>query len=113
MESAEWAEAVAQAEAHIERCAAERRTTTYGELADAITVGNVRAYSYAMVALLSAACRVLDERFGVISASVVVRKDTGMPGEGYFAWAERSGFDVSDRRAFWERELQKVYERVG
>ena len=46
--------------------------------------------------------------------SVVVRKDTGMPGDGYFEGACRLGrFDPDakkDKRAFWAEELERVYE---
>jgi len=45
--------------------------------------------------------------------SVVVRKDTGMPGDGYFKGACRLGqFDPDgqkDKRAFWAEELERVY----
>jgi hypothetical protein len=44
----------------------------------------------------------------------VVRKDTGMPGDGYFKGACRLGqFDAvgrKDKRAFWGEELERVYD---
>ena len=47
--------------------------------------------------------------------SVVVRKDTGMTGYGYFKGACRLGqFDPDgkkDKRAFWAEELERVYKR--
>jgi hypothetical protein len=46
--------------------------------------------------------------------SVVVRKDTGMPGDGYFRGACRLGqFEADskkDKRAFWAEELERVYD---
>jgi hypothetical protein len=46
--------------------------------------------------------------------SVVVRKDTGMPGDGYFKGACRLGqFDPDgkkDKRAFWAEELERVHD---
>jgi hypothetical protein len=45
--------------------------------------------------------------------SVVVRKDTGMPGDGYFKGARRlSQFEADvkkDKRAFWAEELESVH----
>ena len=46
--------------------------------------------------------------------SVVVRKNTGMPGDGYFKGACRLGqFDPDGKkgkRAFWAEELERVYD---
>jgi hypothetical protein len=46
--------------------------------------------------------------------SVVVRKDTGMPGDGYFKGACRLvQFDPdgkNDNRAFWAEGLERVYD---
>ncbi len=45
-------------------------------------------------------------------ASLVVRADTGMPGEGYFLFAaEELGLPaLDDRRGFWEREVARVWD---
>jgi len=45
--------------------------------------------------------------------SVVVRKDSHMPGEGYFKSTQRmgkfQGSSEEDKRAFWVQELKKVH----
>jgi hypothetical protein len=44
-------------------------------------------------------------------ASLVVRADSGMPGEGYFAFAaEELGRPIGDREAFWTAEVQRVWD---
>jgi hypothetical protein len=36
---------------------------------------------------------------------------TGMPGDGYFAFADaRLGRDVADRRRYWESEVERVWD---
>ena len=51
-----------------------------------------------------------DARRGIMIASLVVRADSGMPGEGYFVFAaEELGRPIEDRRAFWEREVERVW----
>jgi hypothetical protein len=47
---------------------------------------------------------------GVMIATLVVRADTGRPGEGYFAFAE-DVLDraVSDRERFWAAEAEAVW----
>jgi hypothetical protein len=43
--------------------------------------------------------------------AVVVIKETGMPGSGFFAYARELGLHTgSDDRAFWESELQRVHD---
>jgi hypothetical protein len=52
-----------------------------------------------------------DARLGCMTASLVVRADTGMPGDGYFAFAERElGRPVGDREAFWRAEVERVWD---
>ena len=60
-----------------------------------------------------------DARLGCMVASLVVRADTGMPGEGYFHFAaEQLGRPVAEKRAFWTAEVERVWaayatEEVG
>ena len=107
---AEWRAAVRQTRNALAEAAASRRTITYGELCRAVDI-DVFPRSWALLALIDEACGG-DEGFarGTHPASLVVRASDGMPGEGYFAWAERAGFDVGDRRAFWESEVKRVFE---
>lgn len=51
-----------------------------------------------------------DGERSVMIASLVVRADTGRPGEGYFAFArDELGRDVSDRERFWRDEAEAVW----
>lgn len=104
-----WDEARGQARAAILARARERRTITYAELAQAVAVTGFRPRSWALMALLGEVCRDEDPVHDVWIASLVVRKDSGMPGDGYFAYAERERFDISDRAVFWEAEAQRVW----
>ena len=106
----EWDAARAQARAELVARARARSTVTYLGLCVAIAIARFRAYSWSFMALLDEACREEDAATGTILASLVVRRDTGMPGEGYFAWAGRAGYDVTDREAFWRREVSRVWD---
>jgi hypothetical protein len=60
--------------------------------------------------LLSEVDTEADERLGCMVASLVVRADTGMPGEGYFHFATTElGRPIGDQRAFWETEVERVW----
>jgi hypothetical protein len=104
-----WRAAVEQASAHLVSLARARATTTYSGLCSAVTAIDIKPYSFAMMALLNQVCAEADRAHGVMLASLVTRKDTGLPGDGYFAFAETLGRDVADRRAFWESEVERIY----
>jgi hypothetical protein len=106
----DWAAARLEAETGLVACAARRETTTYAGLCEMVTSIHLRPYSFAMVAFLDQICEGPDAAHGIVLASLVTRKDTGIPGEGYFAWASRTGCDVSDREGFWKREVERVYD---
>lgn len=86
-----------------------RRTVTYGELSAVATELRLSARSAGLMALLDAAAGPLDERTGTIMATLVVRKDTGRPGEGYFAWMSGQGRDLTDHEALWRTEAERVW----
>jgi hypothetical protein len=106
---AQWEDARERARAAILQRAHAGETITYAELAHAVAVTGFRPRSWALMALLGEVCRDEDPVHDVWIASLVVRKDTGMPGDGYFAYAERDGFDTSDRAAFWREHAQQVW----
>jgi hypothetical protein len=106
----EWPRVRERARDFIVGCARQRRTTTYSEISEVVAPAHVPPYSYAMKALLNEICTREDAARGVMLASLVCSKATGMPGEGYFGCAEGLRRDTRDRRAFWESEVERVYE---
>jgi hypothetical protein len=108
-----WEEARSLArEAILERARAGA-TITYAELAQAVAVTGFRPRSWALMALLSEVCDAEDPVHDVWIASLVVRKDSGVPGDGYFIYAEREGYDTSDRDTFWREHAQRVWNAYG
>jgi hypothetical protein len=93
--------------------ARHRGTVTYGEIARRVFGGRVLARSSAVMTLVDDACDALDDGRGTVMASLVVRSDTGMPGDGYFKWAASAGYDVVDREAFWAEQAERVWESWG
>ncbi len=107
----EWEQMHAELRGLLESVAAARSTVTYGEVARRVFNGRVSARSGALLDLLGEVDTQTDDTLGIMVASLVVRADSGIPGDGYFAFAENElGRPIADRRAFWEREVNAVWD---
>ena len=91
--------------------ATARSTVTYGEIARRVFNGRVSARSGALMDLLGEVDSETDAELGIMLASLVVRADSGVPGEGFFAFAaEELGRPICDRDAFWRHEVERVWD---
>jgi hypothetical protein len=107
----EWAQARRALEVMLAEAGRSRSTVTYGEVARRALEGRVSARSSALMDLLGEVDTEADARLGCMVASLVVRADTGMPGEGYFVFAARElGRPIEDREAFWRAEVERVWQ---
>ncbi len=108
----EWADRRLALERLLAETAAARSTVTYGEVARRVFDGRVSARSSAIMSLLGEVDTAAEAERGIMVASLVVRADTGMPGEGYFIFAaEELGLPaLDDPRGFWEREVERVWD---
>lgn len=114
MSEEQWSVAARELETLLCEAAARRRTVTYGEAARRAFGGRFSARSGALMALLAEVDARTEEARGVIIATLVVRADTGRPGEGYFAFArDEMGRDVTDREAFWRDEAARVWDEFA
>lgn len=107
----EWASMRIELQHLLASAAALRSTVTYGEVSRRVFHGRASARSGALMDLLGEVDTDTDERLGIMIASLVVRADTGMPGEGYFVFAaEERGRPIEEPRAFWQLEVERVWE---
>ncbi|MRS13110.1 MAG: hypothetical protein EG823_08605 [Actinobacteria bacterium] len=104
-----WEAAKQEANAFIESRARERRTLTYAELCREVSAITLKPRSWAIVGFLNEICADADARYGILLATLVVRADTGLPGDGYFRNSESLGRDIADRESFWRREAERVW----
>lgn len=106
----QWEDSKAEAKRALMQRASSRGTVSYSDLCGSISTAAFRPYSWSLMALLEEICSEEDAAHGVMLASLVVRRDSGMPGEGYFAHAARLGRDTEDREGFWRSEIERVWE---
>ncbi|HEY5540669.1 MAG TPA: hypothetical protein VIL41_04355 [Coriobacteriia bacterium] len=107
----EWADARRALEELLAEAGRSRSTVTYGEVARRALGGRVSARSSALMDLLVEVDSEADARLGCMVASLVVRGDTGMPGEGYFHFAtEELGRPIGDQEGFWRTEVERVWD---
>lgn len=111
----EWAEAKQRLASLLGDAAGRRGTVTYGEAARVAFQGRFDARSAALMDLLSDVDSEMDAESGIMIASLVVRADTGMPGDGYFKFAaeELDRRALDDPRGFWLEEVRRVWEHFG
>lgn len=106
----EWDDAAERLRSLLFEVAARRSTVTYGEVARRVFDGRFSARSGALMDLLGRVDTEEAAASGTVIASLVVRKDTGIPGDGYFAFVEGElGRPVGDRAAFWRCEAERVW----
>ena len=114
MSLGDWAHARGRLRALLEGIAREGSTVTYGEAAREAFGGRFSARSGALMDLLGEVDQETFESDGIMIASLVVRADTGRPGEGYFRFLEKFTPDaLADREATWRREAARVWEAYG
>lgn len=107
----EWADAKIALRELLDEAARSRSTVTYAQSALTAFGGRFSARSGALMDLLGEVDREARESTGLMPASLVVRKDTGMPGEGYFRFVgEVSGMSPPDREEYWRREVLRVWD---
>jgi len=99
----------------LKEIARARSVITYGEIAPLVGADIRTSPGRREIGrLIAEVCAHEVEHGRPMLGSVVVRKDTGMPGDGYFKGACRLGqFEPDgqkDKRSFWAEELERVYD---
>jgi hypothetical protein len=89
------------------------QTICYSDLAALLRTAHVHHRSPVFHRILDEMCREDAAAGHVTLATLVVRKDSGIPGMGYFTIAASEGADVADIEAYWQTEFERVCEYWG
>lgn len=104
-----WSSAKSEIMAILIEVARQRHTITYGDLALQLTTVSVHPYAYAFGALLREVCHDEEKAGRGLICALVVQKSSGLPGNGFFRYAERCGRNISDIKACWHTEVGSLY----
>jgi hypothetical protein len=84
-------------------------TITYTDLVRQVHAMRLDPHDYAVAHLLGEISAVDHAEGRGMRSALVISKEEGKPGTGFFALAASCGEDVSDQERFWVHELHKVY----
>lgn len=89
-----------------------RQTITYAELCAMMQTARIHYHSGVMVRLLDAVGQIEYEAGRPVLPAVVVTKQTGIPGAGYFRLPGTAPDEQApaDAEAIWQADLQAVFE---
>ena len=101
-------EIVREIEAVLVECCRHKKTMTYGDVAASVNSVRLNPRHPWLHEFLDDISREEDGQGRGMLSAVVVRKDTGFPGEGFYRLARKLGRDVSDKTRFWRQEFDRV-----
>lgn len=85
-----------------------RVTVCYSDLAAMIHTASLHHRAPVFHRLLDEMCREDEAQGHAPLAALVVRKDSGIPGAGFFTIAAGEGADVSDPEAYWRAAFEQA-----
>jgi uncharacterized protein DUF2442 len=106
-----WERAKAEAIKEIGSQAKRESTITYSDLTQRIHSVTVGPSDYAFHSLLYEISKEEDAAGRGLLSALVVRKEDGMPGQGYFNLAQELGRDVTDPVRSWTEEIKLVFAK--
>ncbi len=110
----EWEQAKRELREAIVAAARERRITHYGEIAPAVTVIHVEAFSSIMNRLLGEIMREEYEAGRPALTAIVTRQDGDQePGPGFYALARSLGIPFDKPYVYWSSQVQQVFDLYG
>ena len=104
-----WEAAKREAICAIVRAGRLLQMITYSDLAAKISSIQVEPHSYPMNALLDEISKEEDAAGRGILTALVVRKEDGVPAEGFWGSAQDIGRQYKDKDAMWAAEVTRVF----
>ncbi len=110
LSQANWAEVRAEIRQLLVNVARAKQVITYSELTSMLQTAYLHYHSNILARLLvDIGAEEVQAGRGVLPA-LVVTKQTGLPGHGFFKLAAERGYDISDREEFWRVAVKQVHD---
>ena len=107
--TSEWQASKDEAREAMIRVAQAAATISYADLVDEIESIRFKPHDFLLFHLLGQISTAESEQGRGMPTVVVVRREDGLPGEGFFELARELGLDPSNRDEFWVSEINRVY----
>lgn len=105
---AEWTDIKAEIHGILVGLARMERKISYSELAMQVTTASMHHRAPGFHSILRDICRDEIAAGRPVIGVLVVNKQSGICGQGYFKFAAGMGADVSDPEAYWRAEFESV-----
>src|SRR4051812_35204452 len=105
----EWFAAKTELRTKLIEVARRASTITYEELASGLASVRLGPTAPALAWLLREISETEESRGRGLLTAVVVRKDTGLPGKGFFELARRHGRNATEQMQCWTEETAVVF----
>src|SRR3954447_13635131 len=106
---AQWERARAEMRDALIDTARQKMFITYSDLVARVRSLKIPPHSHALATMLGEISSAEHECGRGMLSALVLSKDGGEPGSGFYSLAERLGRDVSDRERFWLAEFNRVH----
>lgn len=105
----QWKAAKAEGKKILSECAKHNRKLAYSDFAKKLQSIQLGPRSPRLFDLLGEISTQENAAGRGMLSALVVRKDYGQPGEGFFDLAQKLGRDISNKHEFWTEEVKRVY----
>ena len=105
-----WDEVKAEIRQLLLEVARTRGVITYSELTSMLQTAYLHYHSPMLACLLVEIGWEEVEAGRPVLPALVVTKQTGLPGHGFFKLAAERGYDISEPEAFWDAALKHVHD---
>lgn len=103
-----WEKAKTEMREILSEYAKSRATIFYSELVSKIKTIRHEPDSYALAHMLGEISEAENAKGRGMLSALVVQKDGGMPGRGFFEFAQELGYPVKDKTEFWIDQVNTV-----
>jgi hypothetical protein len=107
---ARWDEVRAEIRQLLIDVARAKQVITYSELTSMLQTAYLHYHSSMLARLLVEIGAEEVEAERPVLPALVVTKQTGLPGQGFFKLAAERGYDISDPEAYWRAAVKQVHD---